>query len=421
MFDARLRSNIYALYLVQGLNYALSLATTPFLTRMLEPTAYGQLSVAFAAITYGVLFTDFGFNLSATREIAVVRDDKAAVARIFWRVNVAKTILMLISCAALTALTFSIPDWRAIAPIYLCSLLYIVSSVFFPIWYFQGFEEFRIASFLMVVSRAAMLGFLLYCVNSPDDVALAVFLQAAPQILAGALWWCSGWGLPRPAWVKPDWSEIRISLRAGWPFFLSALATNLYITSTAVILGFYAPMAQVGFFAAVMKLVYPVQGLLGPLVQATYPRISQLAATDKKAAYALIQKAFYLQGAGGLILTLILMLGAPWIAPLMFGQGMVGASEVLFWLAPVVLFGALANVFGTQSLIPFGQERYFSRVLISAGILHVSVLTLVLSGVLPWIDPERKAMHAGQVVTAIELFIVCAFAWRATKLKASWK
>lgn len=87
--------------------------------------------------------------------------------------------------------TFAIPQWQAQAPVFLASLVYIVSSVFFPIWWFQGFEEMRMASFLTVVARALMLGFLLLCVDGPQDVVLAVLLQAVPQMLAGVLWWSS--------------------------------------------------------------------------------------------------------------------------------------------------------------------------------------------------------------------------------------
>ncbi len=407
--DARLRSNIISLYLVQGLNYLVSFATFPFLARTLGAEGFGVMNYAFAAIQYGVLFTDFGFNLSATREVAVVRDDPHAAAAIFWRTTWAKTALMLVSFLALVPGIFAIPHWQAQAPVFLASLVYILSSVFFPIWWFQGFEEMRFASFLTVIARALMLGFLLLWVQGPQDVVLAVLLQAAPAMLAGALWWCSGWGVARPQWVKPGRAEIIISLKASWPLFLSSVATNLYTTSTTVLLGFFAPAAEVGFFAAANKLTYTAQGLVGPLVQATYPRIAQLAVHDRKGALTLIRKAFKIQGGVGLLLTFILAAGAPWIVPLLLGRGMAGAVAAQMWLAAVILIGALCFVYGLQTLLPFGEERYYSRVLIIAGFLNVALLFVFL-------PLANTAVTAAQVVVVVEAYILAAFWWRARKI-----
>ena len=407
--DSRLRSNIVSLYVVQGLNYLVSFVTFPFLARSLGAEGFGVMNYAFAAIQYGVLFTDFGFNLSATREVAVVRENPRAAAAVFWRTTWAKTGLMLASFLALIPCTFAIPQWQIQAPVFIASLAYIVSSVFFPIWWFQGFEEMRLASFLTVVSRALMLGLLIFWVDGPQDVVLAVLLQAAPQMLAGVIWWSSGWGVARPQWVKPTATEILTSLRASWPLFLSSVATNLYTTSTTVLLGFFAPAAEVGFFAAANKLTYTAQGLIGPLVQATYPRIAQLAAHDRKGALALIRKSFVFQGGVGLGLTFVLVAGAPWIVPLLLGQGMAGAVATQMWLAAVILIGALSYVYGLQTLLPFGEERYYSRVLVIAGVLNVALLCVLL----PF---ANSAVTAAQVVVAVEGFILAAFWWRARQI-----
>nr|WP_314898712.1 oligosaccharide flippase family protein [uncultured Deefgea sp.] len=422
VFDARLRSNIFALYLVQGLNYVVSFVTFPFLLVQLGTEGFGVMNYAFAAIQYGVLLTDFGFNLSAVRDVAQVRDDPKAAARIFWRVTWAKTALMVTSSLILLVLTFALGSWQAHADVFLWSQLYILSSVLFPIWYFQGFEKLQLASGLMVFARALTLGFLLLWISGPDDVALAVILQATPQILAGLLWWFTGWGVAKPEWVKIHYSELKESLKASWPFFLSAISTSLYTTSTTVLLGLFSVPLQVGLFAAANKLVYIAQGLIGPLVQATYPRIAQLAVSDKPAAIRLINKAFYIQGAVGLAMTLALALALPLFTPLSvawFGADfslsrafltLSNSQEVMYWLSPVILLGALSLVYGQQTLLVFGFERYFARVLIAAGILNVALMCWWVPG------SSVGGVRAAQSVLTVELFIVLAFWWRARQI-----
>ncbi len=72
-----LRKNVAALYGVQIASYAAPLVTLPWLTRTLGPSGFGQVSFCMAVTNYFVLFADYGFNLSATRQIAVHSDDRA--------------------------------------------------------------------------------------------------------------------------------------------------------------------------------------------------------------------------------------------------------------------------------------------------------------------------------------------------------
>jgi len=121
---------------------------------------------------------------------------------------------------------------------------------------------------------------------------------------------------------------------------------------------------------------------------------------------ALIRRAFLMQGGAGLGMSLILGLGAfvwaPWYLRLP------GATLPLMLLSPVVVLGALSYVYGLQTLLAFGHERYYSRVLVVAGLLNVALLFALLS--LPYAD---KASLAAIAVTLVEVYIVAAFWWRA--------
>ena len=86
----KLLGNMFWLYSLQGLNYFIPFAVLPYLVRVLGVERYGLVSFAQAFAQYFVILTDYGFNLSATKQIARLRSDPERVSSLFWSVMVIK-------------------------------------------------------------------------------------------------------------------------------------------------------------------------------------------------------------------------------------------------------------------------------------------------------------------------------------------
>ena len=71
-----LMNNTFSLYAMNIVKLIFPLLTLPYLTRILSTETYGVVTYVKSLIVYVQLFLDFGFLLSATKNIFVAKNNK---------------------------------------------------------------------------------------------------------------------------------------------------------------------------------------------------------------------------------------------------------------------------------------------------------------------------------------------------------
>jgi len=173
----RLTESIVSLYLLQGVNYVLALAVLPYLIRVLGMEKFGLVAFAQSIAQYFTLFTDYGFNFTATRAIARNRDDSEAVSRIFSTVFVVKFILMMLGILVMTLAVATVPRLREHTIFFFVAYVAVAGNALFPTWYFQGTEQMRFISGIVSLARVLGAVALLLAVHRPSDALLSLGMQ----------------------------------------------------------------------------------------------------------------------------------------------------------------------------------------------------------------------------------------------------
>ncbi len=370
---ARLFDNILSLYLLQGLNYIIPLAVLPYLVRVLGMETYGLIAFAQSFAQYFNVLTDYGFNYSATRFIAQNKQSSVVISRTFCRVYLVKAALMGLGIVLLLIILTAIPRFRHDAAFFVIGFLAVFGNVLFPTWYFQGIEKMRYISLLTGIPRVLSAVLLFVFVHSAKDGLLAITIQSMGVVIAGALgFWFSLRDI-RIQFEMPSWLELRTTLDEGWHLFVSTAAVSLYTNTNVFLVGMLAGNVQAGYFSAAEKLVRAMIGVIGPITQALFPHINSLASHSSEVALAFISKSLAWMAGLTIVPSLMMLLLAKPVTLMCFGASGGGSVVVVRWIALLPFLIAISNVLGIQTMITFGLDRQFSRILIAAGLLNIAM------------------------------------------------
>ncbi|WP_290438022.1 flippase [Aeromonas caviae] len=369
--DKTLFKNIASLFGIQGMNYLIPLITLPYLVRVLDPVGYGSLGFALAIVQYCCMLTDYGFNLSATQQIAVHRDDKLKVSKLFWSVLCCKLGMAILSVLVVSVAVYFVPKLNDVSLIIYSGLLMVVGNVLFPTWLFQGKEKMGWIAISNITARLLAIPLIFIFVNKPEHAYVAALITSLTTILAGCIGLYFVWRQKWVEWYKPTRVDLIEMLRDGWYIFLSAATSSLYTTGTTLILGFTSGSVAVGYFVAADKLRQAVYGIITPFSQSFYPRVNATLAKSKSDGLILIRKILKVQGGLAFILSAITCTFASSIINFAYGknyQSSINVLMILSWLPFVI---AIANVLSIQTLIGFGYKKEVSRVYMLFGFLSV--------------------------------------------------
>ncbi|WP_152412237.1 oligosaccharide flippase family protein, partial [Edwardsiella tarda] len=94
--EKTLLKNIFSMFSIQGINYLIPLITVPYLVRVLGLDGFGKYSIILAVIQYLVILTDYGFSLSASRQISLNIGNKKVISQIFCAIICCKIVISLL-------------------------------------------------------------------------------------------------------------------------------------------------------------------------------------------------------------------------------------------------------------------------------------------------------------------------------------
>lgn len=397
----RLIFNILSLGVLQGSNYILPLLTFPYLVRVLGLEYFGLLAFSTALITYFQILTDYGFNLSASRQVAIHKEDKSKIIEIYSSVIIIKSILTFLCFILLIFLTTKIKKFSEHPEVFYLSFGTIVGHVLFPVWLFHGLEKMKFITILNIGSKAIFTICIFIFVKSKDQFLLVPLFNSFGFLLAGIAALVIVNKQFKIKFEIQPLNNIIYQLREGWHIFLTNLSISMYTASTPLILGFLTNNITVGIFSGGDKIIQAAKGVYSPVTQSLYPFIARKFNDNLRSGLKTMMKHTLFLGLFMFFISLGLFYFSSFIIMNLLGAEYSDSIIILKILSPLPFLIGVSNVFGFQTLINLGYKSFLSKFY-----LFIGLFSLVLNfSLVPFLGGIGSAIS----LLTIEIIVLFTF------------
>ncbi len=356
--------NSIAFYLVNLSDYFISLILLPFLARTILVEGIGIMGLASILGVVCALVMEYGFSLSATREIAVKNKKNNFIVSKVYCTKLLLTIPCIIICSFSA---FFLPVFQKHSLIVFLTLSSSIMSGFTPLWYFQGIQKVLPFAILKISLRIITTIPVFFFVKSINDIWLVFFFQTISSFAICLI--SSAWIFKKVKINFISRDELIKSLYESWNTFSLSVIPPFCSMIVLFWLSTKVSIESIGLLNSADRIFKALISIFGPLGQAIYPfLISQLSLNKAKAIYQ-TKTIFYLYIIFGLIMSVFTIVFSDKFIEFYLGKDFIGSSTILKIFALSIPIIKISHILGRQWMLSIKLDRIVNRLILFSGTL----------------------------------------------------
>ena len=402
------RNYIYNM-IYQVLILVLPLVTTPYLSRVLGAEGIGIYGYTYAVVTYFILFGSLGVAMYGQREIAYAQENIEARKKTFIEIVLFRFITIAIATVFYYFFFIKGAEYQIY---YQILLLELIAAAFDISWFFQGMEEFKRTVTRNVLVRICSVSLVFILVKTKEDLAKFTLIYSLADLIGNLSLW-----LYVPKYVKGV-KVKNINAFRHLPqiilLFIPQIANQIYkILDTTMIGALVADKAETGYYEQGQKVIRFLLTVVTSLGVVMVPRMaSTFMSGDNEKIKDYLKMSFRFV----FFLAFPIMFGITSIAesfvPVFFGEGYDKVVILISIISPILLLMGMANVLGTQYLLPTKRQKEYT---ISV------VIGLIVNFILNYILIKQYASIGASIATVISELVVVVIQYQYIKKDINFK
>lgn len=387
--------NTLMLYILTFSNYFLGLIVAPYETRVLGPETFGLLGAATAVMVYFQLVIDFGFLLSGTQEVALHREEKAYLSRLFTAITCGKLMLTALSALALAVICCLVPVWQNRLGFYALCFVYTALNSMIPDYLYRGMERMSSITVRTVCIKVFFTLGIILLVKKPQDVWMIPVLTAIGN---GAAMCYSFWDVNQRFGIRfcpISWKDVADCMKKSSVFFYSRIATTAYSAMNTIILDVISGSGAVtAYYTSADKLITTGKSALSPISDSLYPYMV------KNRDFKLVKKVLLILEPLIFLFCAVCFVFAEPLCGLFFGAEFAPAGRVLRAMLPVGVVILPSYIMGFPMMSAMGISKHANYSVIFGSVIHIINLSVL------WLTGNINMVTLGISVSVAETLIL---------------
>jgi len=294
-------------------------------------------------------FIEYGFNFTATREIAKKGDDYQFCANYFNIIFFSKQFLLLISLVIYVLVIFLFSPFKQHHLLFFSSFLQLTVYSQFPEWFFMGFEKMKIITALNLVVRLLFTVSIFFFIKKPEHSFIIFLLYTFGYLIVNFYSFHYINKLINFRFKFPGFNAVLKNLRYSFNIFMVNFVPMLYNNATTFILGLLSTNYYVGIYDAAKKLIEIGVTVISILSRVFYPFLNRF--NDKFSLYKRISLFT------GLVFSFFFLILSKFISDIIFGEAFSQSVILIKIMAISVFFVSLYSAFGTNYLMIHKHDK----------------------------------------------------------------
>ena len=369
--------NFFSLGAIQAISSLIQLIVIPHVISKIGVDGYGVIAVAQVVMFYLAVFTDYGFNQTATRDIAIYKADHTKISEVFSNVLFSKLFLCIVAFILLLILILSIPLLRVHLVLYCMAFVFVIGQSLLINWFFLGLERMHFITIATLIGRVLFAILVFVFIRSKDDDFLFLFFLGTGNVIAGLISIVMAFRIYKLKFIKPSRADITRELKEGWQITLSHLSNSTCHYANIFILRLFVNDFAVGYYSIAERIFFTIKQVFVVFSQAVYPKVCQLVVEGKDQAISFLKQTY----TGFLFLVvvgcIVLFIFSPQVLYFFMGNEYNNAVFFLRFFSIIAVIVCL-NIPGTLILLAMNQKKSYLKVYAFATVLNI-LLNIVLA------------------------------------------
>ena len=369
--EKKVVENAIYLTILQWFNYLIPLLILPYLVRTIGTKMFGLVMFAQTVATIFTLITDFGFSITGTRALSILKKNRTMKGELFFGIMSIKFALIILLLFFLFALTSTSDKFSQNKLIYYYSFGVTIGMTIFPSWFFHGIQNMKVITIVNAVSRTLFAGLVFMFITKPEDFLLVPLFNSASYIITGLFGLF--YALKFLKIKVPSIVFIFNLVKESFKLFLSNLSTSLYSSFNILIIGLLTNDTLTGVYASFEKIILALKNIYTPIYQAVFPWLS--TQNNQKSIIKKMSRIVFLLGLLGVV---ALITFSEEILILMFNDEIILSYKILFQaISPILFLAGLSMLYNYLYLSATKKYDLRLKILGYTGLIGILLSTIL--------------------------------------------